>query len=379
VSAFYIAQMKMYLKIVFLFFLCNHLSAQNLIPDSSFENNMAIPTDFSGIGNSNSWSRPSMGTTDLFSVSDRKKKKYSFVDVPQNAMGFQFPHSGKSYAGFFLFSHDDYREYLQTPLTEPLKKNKTYLLSMYVNLANLSQTYIDQIGFCLGTEEKHYPIGDELEELDPTYIKLGRAANDTARWRQITARYRAKGGESFIIIGSFAINKIRKTGFQFPKKSKTIINKTSMRDAYYFVDDVSLMLMTNVPDPPDSIVSIGKDTLEHVSEENPLILRNVLFEKNKSSVLATSYSDLDKLADYLMVNSEYKIEISGHTDSTGNENINKKLSTERAKHVAKYLIGKGISKKRIATFGHGAEKPLFINDTEEHKSLNRRVEAVFVK
>jgi len=370
--------MKVYFKISLFFLFGSNLFSQNLIPDSSFENNKAIPTDFSGIGNSNTWSRPSMGTTDLFSKSDRKKKKYSLVDVPQNVMGFQYPHSGQSYAGFFLFSHDDYREYLQTPLIVPLEKNKTYQFSIYINLANLAQTYIDQIGFCFTTEEKHYPTGDELMGMNPVYIQLGRAANDTTRWRQITGRYKAKGGETYLIFGSFQINKIRKTGFHLPKHMKTIINKTSQRDAYYFVDDVRLIEMKNIPVLPDSVISIGKDTVS-VSESKPLILKNVLFERNRSNVLSLSFSDLDNLAGYLIMNPEYKIEIRGHTDSTGNYKINKKLSEERAKQVAKYLIRKGIDKKRIVASGYGAEKPIFLNDTEEHRSLNRRVEVLFSK
>ena len=126
--------MRNYLKIFFLF--TNSLLAQNLVPDSSFENNKAIPSDFSAIGNSNSWSRPGMGTTDLFCQLDRKGKKTSLVGVPKNAMGEQFAHSGTCYAGFFLFSHDTYREYLQTPLVTPLQRGKTYFFSMYIEYEN---------------------------------------------------------------------------------------------------------------------------------------------------------------------------------------------------------------------------------------------------
>jgi outer membrane protein OmpA-like peptidoglycan-associated protein len=145
------------------------------------------------------------------------------------------------------------------------------------------------------------------------------------------------------------------------------------------VDDVSLMEMTNVPDPPDSIISIGKDTLSNIPQGMPLILKHVLFEKNRANVLSSSYPDLDKLVDYLTLNTEYKIEISGHTDSTGINTVNKKLAEERAKQEGKYLVEKGINKRRIISFGYGAERPLFLNDTEEHKSLNRRVEVRFVK
>lgn len=366
--------------VIFLFFcttvFCN---AQNLIPDSSFENNKAIPTEFSAIGNSNTWSRVGMGTTDLFSESNKRKGKYSMVDIPQNAMGFQFPHSGKSYAGFFLFSHGDYREYLQTPLTEPLKKGKTYQLSLYINLANYAQTSIDQIGFYFDKEEKHFSTSDVLENTEPVYIKLGKSSSDTSKWRQVSGRYRARGGETYIVIGSFHINKIRRTGFSFPKNLRTPVNKHSMRDAYYFVDDVSLVELTNIPDPPDSLMSIGKDTLANLVSGAPLVMKNVLFETNRSTLSAVSYPDLDKLVDYLQMNPGYKIEISGHTDSTGNEKVNKRLSMERARRIQKYLEEKGIEKSRLEVFGYGAEKPLFSNDTEEHRAANRRVEVVFNK
>src|SRR5688500_16990450 len=108
-----------------------HSGSQNLIPDSSFENNKFVPLEFSAINASNFWSIPTRGTSDLFCKCDRKTKiladkAYSLVDVPQNPMGYQFPNSGKCYAGFFAHAHGEYREYLQTPLTRSLEKGKTY-------------------------------------------------------------------------------------------------------------------------------------------------------------------------------------------------------------------------------------------------------------
>ncbi|MGZ3863951.1 MAG: OmpA family protein [Bacteroidia bacterium] len=371
--------MKRCLAIIFLLHFASLFRAQNLIPDSSFEFNKAIPTDFSAIGYSNTWSRASMGTTDLFSKNDRRKNKYSIVDVPQNVMGFQFPHSGNSYAGFFLFSHGDYREYLQTALTTPLKKNKTYLFSVWINLANLSQTYIDQIGVCFTNEEKHYESGDVITGLDPVYIKLGKAGSDTMRWNKVSVRYKAKGDETHVLFGSFDINRIRKTGFKFPKKIKTIINKNSQRDAYYLVDDVCLIEMKNIPDTPDSLVSIGKDTLSNVQTGTSVVLKNVLFESGRSDILRSSYPDLDKLANYLLTNPELKLKIVGHADNSGNPKTNKKLSEERAKMVALYLTGSGVEKVRIKATGFGDTQALFENDTEEHKAENRRVEIIFEK
>ncbi|HXB41791.1 MAG TPA: OmpA family protein [Bacteroidia bacterium] len=355
---------------------------QNLIPDSSFENNKAIPVNFSGIGYSNSWNRAGRGTTDLFCECDKRSKKYSFADVPQNAMGYQYAHSGKCYAGFFLFSHGDYREYLQSPISMPLEKGKTYIFSMYVSLANYSRTTIDQIGVCFTEEEKHYETGDVITDLNPVYMKADKIGRDTSDWFKITAIYKAKGGEAFLIIGSYELNRIKKTKFSFPKNMKTPINKTSERDAYYLVDDVSLIEWLNPPIEEikkDSVITINSDTLNNVSLNANMVLKNVLFETNKATVLESSYPDLDKLVEYLKTNPEFNLKIIGHTDNNGDKKLNMKLSGERAKQVAEYLVKKGVDKKRLNTKGYGDNKPLFTNDTEEHKALNRRVEIIFSK
>jgi OOP family OmpA-OmpF porin len=374
--------MKVLFRIIVFLFCFNSALPQNLIPDSSFENNKAIPVNFSGIGYSNSWNRASRGTTDLFCGCDKRSKKYSLADVPQNAMGYQYAHSGKCYAGFFLFSHGDYREYLQSPITGPLEKGKTYIFSMYVSLANYSRTIIDQIGVCFTEEEKHYETGDVITDLNPLYMKTDKIGRDTSGWFKMTAIYKAKGGETFLIIGSYELNKIKKTKFNFPKNMKTPINKTSERDAYYLVDDVSLIEWLNPPIEEikkDSIITIGIDTLNNVSVNSNMVLKNVLFETNKAIVLESSYPDLDKLIAYLKMNPEINLKIIGHTDNSGDRKFNMRLSEERAKQVAAYLTKNGVDKRRLSTKGYGDSKPLFTNDTEEHRTLNRRVEIVFNK
>ena len=68
------------------------------------------------------------------------------------------------------------------------------------------------------------------------------------------------------------------------------------------------------------------------------------------------------------------IEISGHTDITGNETLNLKLSNDRAEAVAKFLASRGIDAKRLETRGYGSSQPVIANDTEEQRQNNRRVE-----
>jgi len=365
--------------LIFILFAADGVFGQNLIPDSSFESNKAVPIDFSGIGYSNSWTRPGMGTTDLFSVNDRKRKKYSMVGVPQNAMGFQKAHSGSSYAGFFLFSHGNYREYLQTPLRLQLEKDKTYFISFYISLANFSQTYIDQLGFCFLPDEKHYNTADVLEDMNPVYIKLEKVGDDTMKWHQLTGVYKAKGSEKYLLIGSFEVYRVRRTKFRFPKDMKSPINKNSARDAYYFVDDVSLVEWINPPLDEIRKDSIFKTMRDTVSSDEIYILKNVTFKSASSELDKNSFSDLDRLATFLMKNNAIRIEIAGHTDNIGGIKENEKLSKRRAIEVSNYLLKKGVARKRMNTAGYGDSKPIVSNDTEESRALNRRVEIIFLK
>ncbi|MCD6066493.1 MAG: hypothetical protein K0S33_1319 [Bacteroidetes bacterium] len=211
-----------YFTIGTLCFLCFRFApAQNIIPDSSFEKNKFVPTEFSAIGSSNSWSRASWGTTDLFCKCDRKKgKKFSMVDVPQNPMGYQDAHSGNCYAGIIALSHGYYREYLQTPLKVRLEKNKYYLFSMYVSLADYSRAAIDQLGVCFLTDKTEYNSSNTIPNVNPVYIKIEKeVGRDTASWHRITVTYKAHGGESYLLIGSFEIHKTLKTKFNSRKTS----------------------------------------------------------------------------------------------------------------------------------------------------------------
>ncbi len=108
-------------------------------------------------------------------------------------------------------------------------------------------------------------------------------------------------------------------------------------------------------------------------------LKNVLFQTNETSLLPASYSELDILVKHLKRHPGNEIEIYGHTDNSGNEEINRKLSEGRAKAVADYLVLKEIDLTRITYKGFGSSKPVSTNDTEEGKQQNRRVEFMIIK
>ena len=78
-------------------------------------------------------------------------------------------------------------------------------------------------------------------------------------------------------------------------------------------------------------------------------------------------------------NPKLGVELGGHTDDTGSNEINAKLSQDRADAVREYLIGKGIEPDRIASKGYGETKPVATNDTDAGRQQNRRVEFVITK
>jgi len=108
-------------------------------------------------------------------------------------------------------------------------------------------------------------------------------------------------------------------------------------------------------------------------------LKSVLFERSKPALLASSYDELDMVADFMKENPKVEILLSGHTDNQGRHELNVKLSRERVNVVKEYLVSKGIDTKRITSRGFGGAKPIADNDAEETRALNRRVEFTITK
>ena len=105
-----------------------------------------------------------------------------------------------------------------------------------------------------------------------------------------------------------------------------------------------------------------------------VVLNNILFETGKSVLTASSYTELNRLVNILEDNPLMRIEISGHTDNTGSEALNFRLSESRAKAVVNYLVQKSIDRLRLEFKGYGPQQPIADNKTSEGRKMNRRVE-----
>ena len=122
------------------------------------------------------------------------------------------------------------------------------------------------------------------------------------------------------------------------------------------------------------------DKIENLEEEGEaIILKNVFFETNSSDLNPDSKYELDKLVKWLLENEATFIQINGHTDNTGNEEANLKLSTSRAKSVYDYLIINNITNNRLRYKGFGSLRPIANNTTEVGRKENRRTEFILLK
>jgi outer membrane protein OmpA-like peptidoglycan-associated protein len=136
----------------------------------------------------------------------------------------------------------------------------------------------------------------------------------------------------------------------------------------------------NIPLKPEFKEIKKNITLERIEAGTKIVLNNIFFDLNKSTLRKESSLELEKLYKVLFDYPEMKIEVGGHTDSKGNAELNRKLSQERAQSVVDHLAKKGIEKSRIVAKGYGKDLPIaqdYLPDgkpNEEGMQMNRRVE-----
>ncbi len=101
---------------------------------------------------------------------------------------------------------------------------------------------------------------------------------------------------------------------------------------------------------------------------------NITFNTDSSDLNASFYRTLGSVAIILKKYNKTMIDVNGHTDSTGDNNYNAKLSQQRAMSVASYLQGQGIMPNRMNVTGFGENVPIASNSTAIGRAQNRRVE-----
>lgn len=348
----------------------------NMVYNPSFELHSACPDKIENresLNEVDAWWQPTLGTSDYFHICGNKE-----CNVPRNKMGYQTPHTGDAYCGIYC-SKDEYREYLQTELKEPLIAGRHYRVSFWTSLADRSPFAIATLGILLtndavgdssvGTlvQREVKPYGERRSQSISIHF-MPQVQNsqdsllaDSKMWTEISGDFIAQGGERYLTIGNFM-------PFNRSHVEELGNSNAILPGAYYYIDDVSLICLDSIAD-----VTVAPPL---PPQGEPVPMWGVLFAVNDTVVLPQSYNELQRLLQILETNGSATIELRGHTDNQGTALYNQRLSEARARAVARYLTERGIDRKRIGIRGFGESLPIDSNDTPEGRSRNRRVEYI---
>ena len=100
---------------------------------------------------------------------------------------------------------------------------------------------------------------------------------------------------------------------------------------------------------------------------------DITFNFAQSTIRPESFGYLNRLA-RTIVKTNSRVLVSGHTDSAGSDEVNMKLSKERAEAVLEYLVKQGVSRRKLSYDFYGKSRPISDNSTSGGRALNRRVE-----
>ncbi len=337
--------------------------AQNtLVQNGSFEDVKHEPNSTGAICMANGMSSSNNTSVDLYS----KKACYSYAKIPNNYMGTQEASTGDHYAGIIAYYGDEYglfkshpgyqnySEYLQVELSQPLEAGKVYAINFKTSLSEGSAYAISGLGMYFSKEKMNEKSNSYLDTIVVPHLIVPEIAK-SHDWSVVEGYYKATGGEKFLTIGAF------KNYMSIEKVIPEYTNNS--RKAYYYIDDISL---SPVVDPKSN------NEFDVVLLGGCMQLDKLNFELDKAVILPESFDELNGLALYLKRYPFLTIYLDGYTDKTGTDNHNQTLSEERAQTVKQYLVNKGVRSYRLKSRGNGSSNPI---DTQNANSMtNRRVE-----
>jgi type IX secretion system PorP/SprF family membrane protein len=109
-----------------------------------------------------------------------------------------------------------------------------------------------------------------------------------------------------------------------------------------------------------------------------LAIKNLYFDTDKSEIWQESYPFLNKLAELLLAQPDWKLKIAGHADHRASDEYNLALSKRRSEAVMFYLMNRGVKRNKLIVEYYGENMPVASNASQGGMQLNRRVEMTFV-
>jgi outer membrane protein OmpA-like peptidoglycan-associated protein len=279
---------------------------------------------------SNGW--PGMGNKDLFISRLDIKEKWQ---KPEN-LGYPINSSGDE-NGLTLTANGDYAFFSSNNL-QGLGGFDIYTFEMPANVRPKMVTYVKGN---VNDADTQQPLEADVEIIDLERNKIV--------YQDYSSPER---GEFLVTLTSgknYGLN-ISKNGYLFYSENFSLAGREPKK-----------AFNIHVPLAP---IGIGKK----------VVLKNIFFDTNKFDLKAESKSELQKLIQFMNLNPTIKVEISGHTDNMGNDQLNQTLSQNRAKAVYNYLVAAKINAARLVYKGYGKTQPIADNTTDEGRQLNRRTE-----
>lgn len=236
---------------VFIILFISELNAQNIVPNPGFEKYQYCPNDVVRINKSHKlipgWTYPTKSTPDYF-----HRCGVSTVSVPVNYAGVSQPYKGDAYVGLILIGDQggpNYREYIQARMFQRLKAGHKYKVSFAYRLSTYSRYAIDQLGIYFSDHDlrndNHY---NNIESVLGVYPQLKNEdwnlLDNKNHWENFCRIYTAQGNEQYIIIGNFNI--FKETFYK--EDTLTDISKLNKAYAYYYIDEVSVIPITESKD-----------------------------------------------------------------------------------------------------------------------------------
>ena len=233
-----------------------------MVMNGGFEDLSSSVTTWDQLSHATGWSNANAGSCDVF----QKDCKDKSVAIPDNELGSAAPIAGEHYAGFVAYKDDqkhnwkrtmlgstdherwipayqEYSEYMQMELAAPLEAGKEYDISVRVSLGDESDRAVSALGAYaspvrLAFHHRHY-----LDVKPQVWSK--EVVKNKQDWTEIKGTFKADGGERFIVIGAFPAAGMDKV---------PVIDGGDSQRAYYFVDDVSLVVHPEPDTDGDGVI-----------------------------------------------------------------------------------------------------------------------------
>jgi OmpA-OmpF porin, OOP family len=360
---------------------------ENIVQNGSFESTTNKPKKLGQIELATGWISPTGVRADLFAPA----AKVPEIGTPDNAYGTEEPAEGRNYAGIVAYSYNDKipRSYVMAKMTVPMKKGMKYCVSFNASLSELSKYASNQLGAHIS--KKAFGTAEKSSIIEKTHVVHpdNKVLNALYGWEKICGTYVAEGGEKFITIGNFTTNENTKN----EKNLKQTYKGTPVIGAYYYIDDVSIVLLEEgqkcecekEEDPDEVSATIYQKAVTVNSSMSPtqkIEAQGVYFAFGKNKLQPAAYTALDLIYAEMKANPTMKLQINGHMDVKETEKAEEKpqyqdLDKSRSSVVYNYLVEKGIPEGRLIITPQGSSDPNNEGSSDEEEDLklakNRRV------